>query len=225
MIHADKQISKTNPLWRWAKQFIEQAGIHIFFISLILFTQIKWIKKYSKYTQLEARLFAVFIIGMIISLGIIELIKKMAVRTGKDHDTLLKNISIALSPGIFFIFASANKVFLIIGLVLCALTGLYIWVKPFRDFVKYIIYVDKFKNTLIINNNNASIKISGVYEKADLQTIQSFLIDLAKNFHECAEMKIEYVKIDLSDIREIDLHELKSLIEPVAIYFNLRIAY
>ena len=225
MIHADKQISKTNPLWRWAKQFIEQAGIHIFFISLILFTQIKWIKKYSKYTQLEARLFAVFIIGMIISLGIIELIKKMAVRTGKDHDTLLKNISIALSPGIFFIFASANKVFLIIGLVLCALTGLYIWVKPFRDFIDSIVYISNFKNILLVKDGKSVISVQGIYEKGNPQAIQSFLIDLVINFYECSEMKIEEVKIDFSDLKEKSENELKPIIESIARYFNLRIVY
>jgi len=223
MVQTNRQATRTDMMWRSVRQFIEQTGIYIFFVSLMLYTQISWVKRYNKYDQLEARLLAVFILGILISFGIIELIKKMAVKADKEHEALLRNISIALSPGILFIVASKNKSFLIIGIALCALTTLYIWVKPFRDFVKSIIYIDKFKNTLIIKDNNAVIEISGIYEKANLNTMQSFLIDLAKNLHECAEMKIADVKIDFLGTKEIDERELKSIIEPVARHFNLQI--
>ena len=223
MIQTNRQARGTDMILRYIRQFIEQTGIYLFFISLMLYTQISWVKRHNKYDQLEARLLAVFILGILISFGIIELIKKMTARADKGHGAFLRNISIALSPGILFIFASKNKSFLIIGIALCALMSLYLWVKPFRDFVKSIIYIDKFKNTLIIKDNNAVIEISGIYEKANLQTIQSFLIDLAKNLHECAEMKIANVKIDFLDMKEIDGRELKSIIEPVARHFNLQI--
>ena len=223
MIQTNRQARGTDMILRYIRQFIEQTGIYLFFISLMLYTQISWVKRHNKYDQLEARLLAVFILGILISFGIIELIKKMAGKVSKDHEAFLRNISIALSPGILFVVASKNKSFLIIGIALCALMSLYLWVKPFRDFVKSIIYIDKFKNTLIIKDNNAVIEISGIYEKANLQTIQSFLIDLAKNLHECAEMKIANVKIDFLDMKEIDGRELKSIIEPVARHFNLQI--
>lgn len=225
MVQINRQATRTDMMWRYVRQFIEQTGIYIFFVSLMLYTQISWVKRYNKYDQLEARLLAVFILGILISFGIIELIKKMAVKADKEHEAFLRNISVALSPGILFIFASKNRSFIIIGIALCALMSLYMWVKPFRDFIKSIVYIDKFKNTLIIKDNNAVIAISGIYEKAGLQTMQSFLIDLAKNLHECAEMKVDEVKIDISDIKERDGNELTSIVEPVARYFNLRIRY
>lgn len=225
MVQTNRQATRTDMMWRYVRQFIEQTGIYIFFVSLMLYTQISWVKRYNKYDQLEARLLAVFILGILISFGIVELIKKMAVKADKGHEAFLRNISIALSPGILFIFASKNKSFLIIGIALCVLMSLYIWVKPFRDFMKSIVYIDKFKNTLIIKDNNAVIEISGIYEKANLQTMQSFLIDLAKNLHECAEMKIEDVKVDFSYIKENGESELKSIIESVARHFNLQIRY
>ena len=62
-------------------------------------------------------------------------------------------------------------------------------------------------------------------KKADLQTMQSFLIDLALNLNECSEMKRDEVKLDIPDMDGKDENELKAIIEPIAGYFNLRIIY
>ena len=210
------------------RQFIERTGIYIFFTSLMLFTQVNWIKKHiHSYAELniEARLLAGFVIGMLLSLGVIRLIKKIAVKTNKEPEAILNNLSIVLSPGIFFIFASKNKSFLIIGAALCVLIGLYIWVKPFRNFINSILYVDKFKNILLIKDDKAVIDMRGVYEKANPEAMQSFLIDLVINFHECAEMKINEVKINFADLLGKDEGELKPIIESVARYFNIRMLY
>lgn len=225
MIDTSVHPAKTNMVKRHIFRFMEQTGIHIFFISLMFYTQISWIKRYNKYTQLEARLFTVFIIGILASFGVSALIKKIAARANKDHEVILRNIAFALSPGILFVFASKNKSFLIIGFGLCALTALYIWVKPFRDFVKSVIYVDKFKSALIIKDNRAVIEISGIYEKANLHTLQSFLIDLSANLHECSEKKIEEVKLDLSNLKNRNNDELKQIIEPIAKYFDIKSIY
>ncbi len=210
------------------RQFIERTGIYIFFISLMFFTQIDWIRKHiHRYAELniEIRLLAGFIIGMLISVGVINLIKKISIKVNKEPDALLKDISIVLSPGIFFIFGTANKIFLIIGFVLCVLTGLYIWVKPFRDFINSILYVEKFKNILLIKDGKAVIDMQGVYEKANPEAMQSFLIDLVINFYECSEVKVNEVKIDFTSLVGNDKNELKPIIESVARYFNLKVAY
>lgn len=210
------------------RQFIERTGIYVFLISLMLFTQIDWIRKHiHRYDELniEVRLLAGFIVGVLLSLGIIELIKKIAVKTNKNSEVLLSSLAIALSPGIFFLFASKNKTFLIIGVALCILIGLYIWVKPFRDFVGSILYVSKFKNILTIEGNRAVINMHGIYEKANPGAIQSFLTDLVINLYECAEMKIKEVNINFATLIGRDENELKPIIEAVAGYFNLKIIY
>jgi len=218
----------TKIIYTEAKQFIERTGIYIFFICLILFTQFNWMRDHiHRYTKLkiEARLLLGFIIGMLISVGIINLTKKLVGKAGKEPNTLLKDLSIALSPGIIFIFASRNKIFLFIGAGLCVLTALYIWLKPFRHFVDSIIYIEKFKNTLIIKDNDAAIEISGTYEKSNPQAMQCFLTDMVINYYECSEMKIGQVKVDLSNLEGKDENELKPVIESVARYFNIRIVY
>ncbi len=207
------------------KQFIEWAGIYIFLVSLILFRQIKWVKKHNGYSEIEIRLLLGFLIGILLSFVIIKIIKKIAVKYNKEHETFLNRLSIALSPGILFIFASANKVFLTVGVVLCILTALYIWVKPFRDFINDIIYVSKFKGVLTVEDNNAIIIMQGTYEKLNPKAMQSFLIDMVINFHECSEMNIGEVKVDFAGLIGNDENELKPIIESVAKYFNLRIVY
>ncbi|MFZ3091844.1 MAG: hypothetical protein WA240_14650 [Nitrospirota bacterium] len=223
---------KWSETWRFVfpqiRQFIERTGIYIFFISLMLFTQVDWIRKHiHRYAELniEARLLAGFLVGALLSFGIIRLVKKIAVKTNKEPEAILSSLSIALSPGIFFVFASKDKTFLIIGVALCILIGLYIWVKPFRNFVNSIIYVSKFKNILTIEDNRAVIDMQGIYEKANPEAMQSFLIDLVINFYECSEMKVNEVKIDFTSLVGNDENELKPIIESIARYFNLRIIY
>jgi len=207
------------------KDFVERTGVYIFFISLISFTQIDWVKQHNKYNQIEARLLLSVFIGILLSFSIINLIKKTTKKSDAKFEDFLSKLSITLAPGVLFILASRNKTFLIAGVILCALTALYLWVKPFRNFIKSVVHVDKFRNTLIVKNGEAVIEVAGTYEKADLQTIQSFLIDLSINFNECAAMKIEAIKVDFSNLKEGIVNELKALVEPVARYFNLKIIY
>lgn len=210
------------------KQFAEKTGIYIFFISWVLYTQIKWMKRHNGLGELEIRLLLGFFAGMLLAFAITKLITKIANKADKDYEVFLNKLSVALSPGILFIFASAKEVFLTLGAVLCIVTALYIWANPFRSFMKYIIkliYGDKFKNILLVENNKALLSIKGMYEKANPDALQSFLIDLVINLNECSELGISEIKIDFSGLKGEGEPELKSIIEPVAQYFNLKTKY
>jgi len=209
------------------KQFLERTGVYLFFISLSLAYQLGWVKRHNKFSDIDIRLLLGFIIGVIVSFLIIEVIRNITVKikATKEYKNLIDNISIALSPGIVFIFASDKKIFLLIGVLLCMLTALYIWVKPFTDYINSIINLDKFKNVLTVNDGLAVISLIGIYDKSNPKTMQSFLIDLVANFNECSEMKINTIKIDFSRLENRDENEMKSIIESVAVYFNLTTAY
>ncbi|HBR16951.1 MAG: hypothetical protein A3G39_11020 [Deltaproteobacteria bacterium RIFCSPLOWO2_12_FULL_43_16] len=207
------------------RQFIEQTGIYIFFVSLFLFTQTNWMRRRGDYNHIEMRFLLAFFVGIILSWGIIKLFKKITGKANIEQEKFLNNISMVLSPGVFFVFASINKIFFIVGAILCLLIALYIWVKPFRDYVHLIISIGNFNNMLIVEDGKACINMEGTYEKDNLQAKQAFLIDLTSNFYECSEMKINEVKIDFSNLKGIDENELKPVIESVSSYFNLRIAY
>lgn len=207
------------------KQFVEQTGIYIFFISIMIATQIRLVKKHNRINELEIRLILGFLAGLILSFLIIKLIEKIARKYHRDYESFLINLSIALSPGILFIFGATNKNFRIAGVVLCVLFAAYIWIKPFRDFINSLIYVEKFKGILIIEGDKAIIDMRGVYKKADPKAMHAFLTDLTINLYECSEMKIDEIKIDFSKLEERDEQELKSIIESIGRYFNLRIVY
>lgn len=207
------------------KQFIEQRGIYIFFISIILATQIRWVKRYNRFEGIEMRLILGFLVGLILSLVIIKLIEKICRKFNKDYETFLTKLSIALSPGILFIFGATNKTFRVAGVISCAIFASYIWNKPFRDFINSLIYVEKFNGILIIEGDKAIIDMRGVYEKANPKAMHAFLTDMIINFYECSEMKINEIKIDFSNLEERSEDELKSIIEPIGRYFNLKIVY
>ncbi|OFW61882.1 MAG: hypothetical protein A2Z35_00665 [Actinobacteria bacterium RBG_19FT_COMBO_36_27] len=206
------------------RQFIERIGIYIFFISLFLFTQFNWMKQRNRYSEAELRLSLAFLAGVVLSFVIIKLIKKFIKESGKKHETLLEDVSLALSPGIFFIFASINKGFLF-GAILGIPIASYILVKPFTDLVNSITFIDKFKGVLIIQGGRAVIDMKGTYERANPQAIQSFLIDLIINFHECSELEIWEARLNFSNLKGEGENELKPIIESVARYFNIKIAY
>lgn len=206
------------------RQFLEQTGIYIFFISLFLFTQLNWMKQRNRYSEVELRLFLAFVAGVILSFITIKLIERLIAKTGNKYETLLKDISLALSPGIFLLFASINKGFLLAA-ILCIPSILYIIVKPFRDFIDSVIYIEKFNGVLIIQDKRAVIDMKGTYERSNPKAMQYFLNELIINFYECSEQKIGEIKIDFSNLKEKAENELKPVIESVAGYFNLRIVY
>ncbi len=206
------------------RQFFEETGIYIFLISLLLFTQLNWMKQHNRYSEVELRIFLAFVAGVILSFIIIKLVERLIAKTGNKYETLLKDISLALSPGIFLIFASVNKGFLL-GAILCISITSYIFVKPFKDFIDSIIYIEKFKGVLIIEDNRAVIDMKGTYERANPKAMQSFVNELIISFYECSEQKIEDIKIDFSNLKERAESELRPVIESVAGYFNLKIVY
>lgn len=210
---------------KWIKQFFELTGIYIFFISLILATQIRWMKKSNKYDEIEIRLLLGFLAGIILSFIIIKLVEKVAHKYHKDHESFLINLSIALSPGILFVFGATNKTFRIAGVIACVLVASYIWIKPFKDFINSLIYIEKFKGILTVEGDKAVIEMKGVYGKANPQAMQAFISGLMINFFECSEMKMEEIKIDFSRLEERDETEIKPIIESIGRYFNLRIVY
>ncbi len=218
--------SKKQTIWGLIKQFAEKTGIYIFFISLLINTQLKWVKRHNGFGEIEIRLLLGFLVGLLLAFGIIKLIQKIAEKTNKNYEVFINNLSVALSPGIFFILASYNKTFLKIGIVLCIFTALYIWVKPFRKFIVLFFPVlgEKFRNILIIENNKALINVEGTYEKANPEMLQSFLIDLVMNFNECSKLGIDEIHIDFSGLKGDAETELKSIIDSVALHFNLRVA-
>jgi len=111
------------------KQLAEKTGIHIFIISLLLYTHINWIKRHNQFGHIGIRFLLSFSIGMLLAFGIIKLIKWIAKRYNKNYEAFLDNLSIALSPGIFFILAPDKRIFLYIGMILCIVIVLY-WTEP-----------------------------------------------------------------------------------------------
>jgi len=207
------------------KQFLEVAGIYIFITSSFIWSQLRLVKKYNNYSKLELRLAFGLFAGMILSYIVVKLIRKIMSRYNKDDDSFIRDLSFALSPGILFILGSITKKFLLLGVILCVLTALYVWVKSFRDFIDSIIFIAKFKAALMIKDGKALMSIQGTYENDNPKAMQSFLSDLSINFYECAEMKVDEIRIDFSGLKERNEDELKPIMESIARYFHLKIVY
>lgn len=219
----DENVRIESRVWNMVKYVVKQSGIYIFFVSAFLLTQTHVVRKYSMYGQIEVRIFLAIATGLLSAYGVSWLIKRIFSRFDRDSDLLLSNLSTALFPGVLLVFASANKNFIYISFGFCLLTALFIWVKPVSDFVLSIVYEDKFRCCLEISDGKALVKVTGTYVSADLLTVQSFLLDLAINLHECAEKKIKVVRFDLAGLKANKTNEIMKLVEPVADYFEISV--
>jgi len=210
------------------KRVIGRAGVYMFFVSLILSTQINWVVEHKHFDSLrvEERLLFGFLAGTLLAAAIIALARNRAARAGKDPDALARELSHALSPGILFFFAAKSPAFLALGGGLCALVALYTWSRPFRSFVDSVVFDDAFRNTMTIKDAAAAIELSGTYDTSDMRTMQTmrcFLRDLVDNFHTCRQLEIEQVKVDISRLAGNGGKELVPVIEAIAGCFALRV--
>jgi hypothetical protein len=207
------------------KRFVERVGIHVFFVSLVLFTQIKWITEHRNNLvwRVEERFLLGTLVGVLLAAGVIALVRKLAVRSGKDADALVKELSLALAPGILFFFGARGPVFLYLGAGLCVLVALYVWSGLFRKFVDSVFLNDAFMNTLVIKDGVATIELSGAYDRTDLEVMERFLRDLAGNFHACRELEISRVVVDYSRLAGGSAQELALALESMAGCFALEV--
>ncbi len=114
--------------------FLKKFGIYLAVTSLVFYTQINWAKSsHNDFDDIELRLFLGFIAGIILSYVIISAVKKFR------NSELVETISLAISPGIFFIFLSKYKFVLFIIPILCILILLRLYLKE-----KFFLYLSKF---------------------------------------------------------------------------------
>jgi hypothetical protein len=220
---------RSTPLTAWStlgergRRFAERVGVYLFFVSLILFTQINWIMQHRQYAawHVEERLLLGFLVGALLAAGANALARKWAVKAGKDADAQVKKLSLALFPGILFFFAAKGRVFLALGGGLCALVALYLWSRPFRNLVDSLFLNDAFANTLAIKDGVATLELSGVYDAANLEALELFYRDLVSNFAACRRLEIERVAVDFSGIAGCSEDELLPVFASIAGRFSL----
>lgn len=198
------------------KEKLEKAGIYVFFMSFGLFTQINWAKNSDSYDDFEARIFLAIIASFFLS-GIVFDVLEKAVSKKADSNTkgIMAKISLSLSPGILFLFASNNVMFLYVGLVFCVVMILNNFLKPPKYFV----------NILEINGDVAEIKVEGIYEGKNNSALKTFLNDFILNLNECAKAKVTNIKVNFSNLEKSDGKELKAIMDEVAKYLNLELSY
>ena len=128
----------SNRIYLQIFSFLRQSGFYLFVISLIFFTQINWAKTSHKgFFDIELRLFLGFILGVTLTYGMIQVVKKVVL---KNRQEVLDQISVALSPGTLFIFSSKYIVFLYLTPLLCLLAFFILYLKDrfFAFFSKFL---------------------------------------------------------------------------------------
>jgi len=114
-------------------------GIALFFLSLALSHHWYDIVKYSLYDQLAAESLEAALLGLLATALCVALARRLG---SGDQNAVLSRLSLTLLPGVLFLFAPFRYAqlcrwldhcqywsdqFMVAGVVLCALVGLYTW--------------------------------------------------------------------------------------------------
>lgn len=96
----------------------EERGPLLFLVSLFSYSQLAWARTHGYYGDLGIRLLMAFLAGALLARGLRSLLRA----TSPDHSSCAaawRKLSLSLSPGILFIFASAEISFLALTPILC----------------------------------------------------------------------------------------------------------
>ena len=198
------------------KEKLEKVGLYVFFMSLGMFTQISWMKSKDSYDDVEIRLFLAIVLGFTLSALVFGALERaLSKKTRSEIEDIMAKISLSLSPGLLFLFAPKNLVFMYLGVGFCVLMIL----NNFLRSPKYFI------NILEINGDVAEIKVEGIYEEKNNSVLKMFLNDFILNLSECIEANATKIKVDFSNLEKSDGKELKGMMNEVAKYFNLELSY
>jgi hypothetical protein len=100
------------------RSFFEQKGLYLFLISFFFFTQLSWARTHGHFADLEIRLFSAFLAGTLLARGLQTLLR--ATSSGpSSFAAASRKLSLSLSPGILFLFASVDISFLVLTPLLC----------------------------------------------------------------------------------------------------------
>ena len=177
-------------------QNLERHGFLIFFISILMVTQLRWAES-NEYNDIAQRLTAAILIGVILNWGLKKLLESNAEQINTEKwQKRINDISFTLSFSFLWVAFHENGQ---LGGGILILSIIYLiksndqaisWLSGLLKTKNFEVELDETKETPVI-------LVKGKHEPDNLVAFQYLCVDLAEIFFEMKTKKFKEVKLSL----------------------------
>ena len=192
---------------------LERHGLLIFFISILMVTQLRWAERMD-YNDIAQRLSAAVLIGALLNWG---LEKWLATLTEKQNPEKLirkiKDLSFTLSFSFLWVGFHMDGQ-LGGGIVLLFIIYFFKSNDKARTWLSRFLNSKNFEVELDETQELPTVKIKGKHDPDNLTAFQYLCVDVSEIFFEMKEKKIKNVQLDL-DISNASNEKMLPLIQAI----------
>ena len=192
---------------------LERHGLLIFFISILMVTQLRWAEIYN-YNNIAQRLSAAVLIGALLNWGLGNWLTSFVEQTETEKwERRIKDISFTLSFSFLWVgFHEDGQ--LLGGIILLFVIYLIKINDKARNWLSSFLKSKNFEVELDETQELPTLKIKGKHEPDNLIAFQYLCVDVSDVFFEMKEEKIKYVQLDL-DISNASNEKMLPLIQAI----------
>jgi hypothetical protein len=193
---------------------LERHGLLIFFISILMVTQLRWAERIN-YDDIAQRLSAAMLVGTLLNWGLGEWLTSFEGQTENEKwQRRIKDISFTLSFSFLWVAfhqdgqLGGGIVFLLLIYLIKSNENTRTWLKRFLNSKNFEVELDEKKEMPVLN-------IKGKHDPDNLVSFQYLCVDVSEVFFELKDKKNKEVQLDLQ-VTNTTNEQLLPLIRAIA---------
>ena len=196
-------------------QNLEQHGFLIFFISILMVTQLRWAETYN-YNDIAQRLAAAILFGAILNWGLKNLLDSLTEQIKKVEKWQKKINDISFSLSFSFLCVAFNQNGQLGGGIV--MIFVIYWIKSHdkaKNWLSFFLKSKNFEVELVETIEHPIVIVKGKHDPNNLAAFQYLCVDLSEIFFEMKPKKFKEVKLDLQ-VTNTTNEKLLTLIQTIA---------
>ena len=201
---------------------LERHGLLIFFISILMVTQLRWAERIN-YDDIAQRLSAAMLIGTLLNWGLGKWLTSFEGQTENEKwQRRIKDISFTLSFSFLWVAfhqdgqLGGGIVFLFLIYLIKSNENTRTWLKRFLNSKNFEVELDETKE-------HPMVLIKGKHDPDNLVAFQYLCVDLSEIFFEMKKKNMNEVQLDLQ-ITNVSNEEMLPLIRAIADSYGVECA-
>jgi hypothetical protein len=193
---------------------LERHGLLIFFISILMVTQLRWAERIN-YDDIAQRLSAAMLVGTLLNWGLGKWLTSFEGQTENEKwQRRIKDISFTLSFSFLWVAfhqdgqLGGGIVFLFLIYLIKSNENTRTWLKRFLNSKNFEVELDEKKEMPVLN-------IKGKHDPDNLVSFQYLCVDVSEVFFELKDKKNKEVQLDLQ-VTNTTNEQLLPLIRAIA---------
>ena len=191
------------------KQNLEQHGFLIFFISILIVTQLRWAETYN-YNDIAQRLAASILVGAMLNLGLRKCLDSLTeqIKTPEKWEKRINDISFTFSFSFLWVAFHEDGQLVWIILLLFVIYRIKSYEKD-KNWLSIFLKSKNFEVELDQTKEQPIVIVKGKHDPDNLTAFQYLCVDLSEIFFEMKTKKFKEVHLNLNVAGEADKKILK----------------